>query len=114
MTVLRDDATRFGLGALATWRLTHLLAEEDGPAEAVVRLRRAAGTSWIGDLLDCFYCLSLWTAAPVAVAVTRRPRQLPLVWLALSGSACLLERLTQDETAPVTDVARESKVGDPL
>jgi hypothetical protein len=91
-------AARFGLAALATWRLTHLLAEEDGPAEVVVRLRRAAGTSWAGDLLDCFYCLSLWTAAPFAVVVSRRRRELPVAWLALSGAACLLERLTQEDS----------------
>ena len=98
MTTPGEDVRRFGLAALATWRLTHLLAEEDGPAEVVVRLRRAAGTSWAGELLDCFYCLSLWTAAPFAVAVSRRPRELPVAWLALSGAACLLERLTQEDS----------------
>ena len=84
------------MAALATWRLTHLLAEEDGPSEAIVRLRVRAGTSWAGDLLDCFYCLSLWTSAPFAVAVARRRREVPVVWLALSGAACLLERLTRE------------------
>jgi hypothetical protein len=90
-------ATRFLVGALATWRLTHLLVEEDGPADLVVRLRQRAGDGWIGQALDCFYCLSIWTAAPVAAAVSRRPRDVPLTWLALSGTACLLERATTDK-----------------
>jgi hypothetical protein len=86
---------RFVVGALATWRVTHLLVAEDGPADVVVRLRRRAGDSWIGDALDCFYCLSVWTAMPVAAAVARNRREAPLTWLALSGAACLLERATE-------------------
>ena len=77
-------------------RLTHLLAEEDGPADALVRLRVRAGTSWVGELLDCFYCVSLWTSAPFAVALARRRREIPVVWLALSGAACLFERVTAE------------------
>jgi len=87
---------RFALAALATWRVTHLLAEEDGPADAVVRLRRRAGESWVGGLMDCFYCLSVWVAAPFAVVVSRRARDTPLNWLALSGAACLLEQATRE------------------
>jgi len=30
---------RFGVAALATWRVTHLLAREDGPAAAIARVR---------------------------------------------------------------------------
>lgn len=96
---MQDDgfALRFWLGALATWRVTHLVAEEDGPADAIVRLRRRAGESRLGSLMDCFYCLSVWTAAPVAAAVARRPREAPLTWIALSGAACLLERATREK-----------------
>jgi Protein of unknown function (DUF1360) len=90
-------ASRFLVGALATWRVTHLLVEEDGPADAIVRLRQLAGDGWVGSALDCFYCLSIWTAAPVAAAVSRRPRDVPLTWLALSGAACLLERATTEK-----------------
>ena len=93
-------AARFVVGALATWRVTHLLVEEDGPADAVVRLRERAGDGWAGQALDCFYCLSIWTAAPVAAAVARRPREAPLTWLALSGAACLLEQATADKGDP--------------
>jgi hypothetical protein len=93
-------ATRFLVGALATWRVTHLLVEEDGPADLVVRLREQAGDGLIGQALDCFYCLSFWTAAPVAAAVSRRPRERLLTWLALSGAACLLEQATAEKGDP--------------
>ena len=91
---VRASAFRFALASLATWRLTHLLAEEDGPADAVVRLRQRVGDGALGAAMDCFHCASVWIGAVHAPAVTRRRRDLPLVALALSGAACLLERAT--------------------
>jgi Protein of unknown function (DUF1360) len=84
--------TRFAIASLATWRVTHLLAREDGPGSIVVRLRVRAGTGPIGELMDCFYCLSVWVACPFAFAIARRGREVVFTWLALSGAACLLER----------------------
>lgn len=88
------------LGVLAVWRLTHLLQAEDGPWDAVARLRRAAGLGFWGRLLDCFYCLSLWTAAPLAVAIGQGPAERLLLWPALSAGAILLERMTRREDLP--------------
>jgi hypothetical protein len=90
---------RFVLASFAVWRLTHLLVEEDGPADAVVRTRAHLGQGQLGELMDCFYCLSVWIAAPASLAVARRRSELPLVWLALSGAACLLERATAERRA---------------
>jgi len=84
---------RFVLAAPATWRVTHLLANEDGPADLIVRLRVWLGNRPIGKLMDCFNCLSFWVAAPVAFFVSRKPLDWLFTWLALSGAACLLERL---------------------
>lgn len=86
---------RLVLAVLATWRVTHLLAREDGPGDLFVGLRARLGRSFAGQLMDCFYCLSLWVAAPLAVFVTRSPADLAVAWLALSGAACLLERIGQ-------------------
>jgi hypothetical protein len=92
--ISRGFGVRFALGALATWRLTHLLAVEDGPGDVILRVRVRVGESWAGELLDCFNCMSIWAAAPVATVVAPRSRDLPLVWLALSGAACVLEQAT--------------------
>jgi len=95
--VRRDRlGNRFLLGSLVVWRLTHLIAEEDGPADVVVRMRARAGDGWAGELMDCFYCMSVWVSAPVAVLVARRSREIPLLWIALSGAACLLEQATRE------------------
>lgn len=82
------------IGTLSVWRVTHLLAAEDGPWQFVVRLRRQAGEGFFGELLDCFYCLSLWIAAPVAWAIAGSWKERVLLWLTLSGGAILLERMT--------------------
>jgi hypothetical protein len=50
--------------------------------------------------MDCFYCTSLWVAAPIALKLSPHPRELPLTWLALSGAACLLEQATAPHTPP--------------
>ena len=86
----------FALAVLATWRVAHLLAREDGPGDIIVRFRGRLGSGFFGKLMDCFYCLSLWVAAPLALYVSRGPLDWFLVWLALSGAACLLERLGRD------------------
>jgi hypothetical protein len=95
---------------LATWRVTHLLVNEDGPADVVVRLRRRAGSGWAGSLMDCFYCMSFWVAVAVVSTVTRSRRPAPLQWLAVSGGACLLERITRrdihdEQLHPITKEA---------
>lgn len=87
------------LGVLALWRLTHLLQAEDGPWDLVVRLRRRAGHGFFGQLLDCFYCLSLWLAVPLAYALGTSLAEQLLLWPALSGGAILLERLTAPRDA---------------
>src|SRR5262245_296964 len=91
--VPEDFALRFGLAALATWRVTHLLAEEDGPAHLVFRLRRWLGDSPVGSLMDCFNCLSFWVAIPATFLLTTRPLLWAVSLLGLSGAACLLEQL---------------------
>jgi hypothetical protein len=85
---------RLILGLLTVWRITHLLQAEDGPWDIVVRLRRAAGDSFWGKLLDCFYCLSLWVAAPLAFLLGESWPERALFWPALSAGASLLEQAT--------------------
>jgi hypothetical protein len=72
--------------------VTHLLAAEDGPGDLVVRARARLGDSVAGRAMDCFNCTSVWVAAPLSLVVARRPRDVPVAALALSGAACLVER----------------------
>ncbi len=99
---------RLVLAVLATWRITHLLASEDGPADLIVRLRARLGSGFFGKLMDCFHCLSFWVAVPMAFFVASKPLDLLLTWLALSGAACLLERLGQ-EPVVIQPVSQDDK-----
>ena len=112
---------RFALAVLATWRVTHLLANEDGPADLIVRFRARLGRGLTGSLMDCFNCLSLWIAAPAALFVSRKPLDWLFTWLALSAAACLLERLghepvviqpdSQPAEGDINNVLRSEAVG---
>lgn len=87
---------RFVLATLAVWRLTHLLSQEDGPWEAISRLRRALGSGMFGRLVECFYCLSIWVALPFAWFLKGDTAETVVGWLALSAAAILLERFTHE------------------
>jgi hypothetical protein len=82
------------VGVLAVWRITHLFWGEDGPGDIFVRIRRIAGHGFWGRLLDCFYCLSLWVAAPLAWLLGGNWKERAVLWFGLSGGAILLERAT--------------------
>ena len=100
---------RFVLAVLATWRMTHLLAMEDGPADLIARSRARLGSGMVGRLMDCFHCLSFWVAAPMTFFVCREPLDLLLTWMALSGAAGLLERTGQGSVViqPIGDNRQE-------
>ena len=87
------------LGILAVWRITHLLNAEDGPGKLLARLRTLAGEGFWGKVMDCFYCLSLWVAAPFALILGGGWSERLLLWPALSGAAILLERATGSAAA---------------
>ena len=111
------------LAILATWRLSTLLAHDDGPWDLVARLRARLGDGPWGRMLDCFRCVSLWVAAPLAWAVGRDALEQWLAWPALSGAACLLERWQRppapaltiepwDEQGEHDELLRQHAIGD--
>jgi hypothetical protein len=83
------DPFHFLLAALAVWRLSHLLVFENGPGLIFERMRQAGAETWVGRLLDCFYCTSLWIAAPMAALISGDWLWGVITWLALSGFASL-------------------------
>jgi hypothetical protein len=95
------------LGVLSVWRVTHLFVAEDGPWKILARLRRRVGEGFFATLLDCFYCLSLWIAAPVAWFIGEGARERALLWLALSAGAILLERATAKAESTQTAIYYE-------
>lgn len=84
------------ISALAVWRLSHLLAAEDGPWDVIARIRRALATTNWGKLMDCFYCISVWISIPFAFFIADWMLDRFVVWLALSGAASLANKFTPE------------------
>ena len=84
------------LGILCAWRITHLLQAEDGPWNLAVRLRALAGEGIAAQLLDCFYCLSLWVAVPLALVSGETLTEQLLLWPAISAGAIGMQLTMND------------------
>lgn len=76
---------------LATWRLSSLLAAEEGPYNLFGKFRILVGIHYIGQRVDargqlaklfsCTWCLSVWIGAIASVAYYYLRE--PIVWIAL-------------------------------
>jgi len=87
--------TEFLIAALATWRLSFLLTQEEGPWRIFAKLRERLVNTMPGRALACLYCTSMWVAAPIALYMVPISVETIISWLGLSGTACLLHRATQ-------------------
>lgn len=83
----------FVIAALATWRVSHLIAKEEGPFHLFGKWRTLVGGNAVGELFTCFQCLSLWIGAGLALLAGLSWKEIALLALSLSGAACLLNRL---------------------
>ena len=80
----------FALAALATFRISRMIADEEGPWAIFFNLRKAVpGVNWVGRGLECIMCLSVWVALPIAAYIDWSWTT-PLTWLALSAVTVLL------------------------
>ena len=94
-----NDGLRVIIAVLATWRVAHLLAHEDGPGDIVARFRRGVTHQGLGRMLDCVYCSSLWIAAPAALWITTVPLDWLVTAIAISGGASIIERTNHEPVA---------------
>ena len=100
----------FLLLALATWRLSSLLVQEDNPWDFLARFRRWLGVRYdehsvfyglntLAALFACIWCASVWVGLAMAVAYLTVGRNFLLLCLplALSAMALLLNRMVPHE-----------------
>ena len=85
------------------WRVTHLLQAEDGPFDLIFKIRKSVGSGFLGSLMDCFYCLSLWVALPLGLYLGNSWLEKVLQWLALSSGAIIIENLLMKERHPPSE-----------
>lgn len=90
---------------LATWRISSLLVNENGPFDWFDRFRYAIGvrhndsgvsygTNVLGDLFSCVWCFSIWLGFILMISYVFYPNQTILACLpfALSAGAIALNR----------------------
>jgi len=89
---------------LAVWRVSYMLAREEGPFAMFVRLRQALGAREVmpglwqadntpGKLILCPLCLSVWLAAPAALLTLGWAQGwwLLVSWMAITGLSCVVQ-----------------------
>lgn len=92
--MITDEFIKYLVVTIAVWRVTHLFSSEDGPFDMIFKFRRMLGESFLGKLMDCFYCLSIWTGLAASILTGRNLMEILLLCLYYSGISIILERLT--------------------
>lgn len=84
--------TLFIILSLATWRLSHLITNEDGPYQMLAEFRHI--TVRYTKLFSCIYCLSVWLGIIFVIGYYFYPTI--VFWIALpmalSGLAIVIDR----------------------
>ena len=86
------------LGTLSVWRLTYMLNAEEGPWRIFSRIRERATRALSKKLFDCFFCLSIWVAAPFGFSIGEGWCERLLLILTLSAGAILVERFVSSKS----------------
>ena len=87
----------FIIAALATYRLSRLIADEEGPWGMFSKLRDLTPemSSWRRGI-ECIMCVSVWVAFPIAILLGLfgivEPWLTPLAWLALSSVTVIIRK----------------------
>lgn len=95
---------------LATWRLTSLLVKEDGPWDVFARFRSWVGVrfnaqsepygdTFLGSLLVCVWCTSVWVGGYLAMAYLINPSVTAILSLpfALSAFTIFIQKMVGDD-----------------
>jgi hypothetical protein len=88
------DLLKYFVLVVVVWRITHLIGVEDGPFDLIIKLRKLAGNSFLGKLMDCFYCLSIWIGFFAAWYAATGFAEIIIFTIYYSGASILLEKIT--------------------
>jgi hypothetical protein len=96
---MRDWLT-FTIAALAVYRVSRMIADEEGPWGVFTWLRaQPTPQTWLARGLECPMCVSFWVALPTAAWVCMLGYAdlylWPLVWMALSSVTVIIRKWEQ-------------------
>lgn len=114
-TLTLPDVWPFLLTALAVYRVSFLMTEEDGPFHIFLRWRRFAWQKlpqWIGQGFSCFYCTSFWVSLLGSACVVRSLGvELVVVWLSLAAIVTLVMREETRRNGFLSAASRQASKG---
>ncbi len=88
-----------GLSVLAIYRLSYLIAKEDGPFDLFIALRHRAGQhNWFGRGLHCVLCISFWISfLPAFWLFWSRPVNVVVGWFGIAGGVLILYKVLDEQ-----------------
>ena len=87
------------LSILAVYRLSYLIAKEDGPFDLFYAMREKIGQgSWFGRGLHCVLCVSFWLSFPPAFWLFwGRPLNVLAGWFGIAGAVMVLYKVFDEQ-----------------
>ncbi len=80
------------LGVLATYRVSFMIAQEDGPFDMFSKWRGYIGQkTWVGRGMHCTLCISFWVSLLCAFFLVDGVTII-LYWLGIAGGVLALHR----------------------
>lgn len=90
------SALSFVIVVLAVWRVSVIIAQDEGPFSVFERVRGRIDpnqSTWLGRGVRCVGCVSFWVAL-VALILLDIPNPI-WVWLGVAGGAMLIHRIVK-------------------
>ena len=82
----------FLVAALATYRISFMIGQEDGPFDLFSRLRGKVGQrEWYGRGMHCTLCISFWVSLLCAVFMAEGVT-IVTYWFGIAGGVLVLHR----------------------
>jgi len=93
-SAMSDFVVYFTLSVLAVYRVSYMIANEDGPLDVFVFIREKAGQkNWIGRGLNCVLCISVWLAMIPAIIFFRSSFETTILyWFAIAGGVLVIHK----------------------
>ena len=87
------------LSVLAVYRLSYLIAKEDGPFDLFGILRGKIGQEkWFGRGLNCVLCISFWLSfLPAFWLFWGRPVNIIVSWFGIAGAVLIAYKVFDEQ-----------------
>ena len=87
----RSDVVVLVLATLATYRVSFMIAQEEGPLGMIAAIRERIDpnqTTWLGRGVRCVGCVSFWLSLIAALMI----QATVLEWLGIAGGVLVIHR----------------------